>query len=397
MSFYTVILSEWRFCMPTTKAKNLVYRLMLPFAPTCGKHPVISSAGSQTVMQMDSFRKIIRKSHVLGSSTFVSSGNRNVHILTKSDNPKHVPEDQTIYRVASITKIATALVILTLREKNLLDIDLPVINYLPFADIRESFEKVTLRHLLSHTSGIHDPEGLESMLTQQISGRLILRDIRMDSPGESFCYSNLGYGLVGAVAESVCNLNIQEIYRRYLFEPLRMNASLHPVTLDTDKILPVVRILPYHPGCETTITPLGRLPLDKPDPEKHLGYSAGSLYTDLPSLYRLISCLINEGKPILRHGISDMLKQHAAYGKISPDLSYGLGLLFIHDPYLSDHRIIGHQGFAYGCVDGAFWEEGTGNILISLNGGASELRKGRLGKLNRDLLHWAFREEVPLW
>ena len=72
-------------------------------------------------------------------------------------------------------------------------------------------------------------------------------------------------------------------------------------------------------------------------------------------------------------------------------------MLFIRDPALSSGRIVGHQGFAYGCADGAFFEEDTGRILITLNGGASEARQGRLGLLNRDLLRFAFKKEVPSW
>ena len=92
-----------------------------------------------------------------------------------------------------------------------------------------------------------------------------------------------------------------------------------------------------------------------------------------------------------------MLREHAAYGKISPTLTYGYGILRIQDPSISDSVLLGHQGFAYGCADGAFWEEGSGRMVIFLNGGASEARKGRLGSCNYDILKWALRKEMPAW
>ena len=92
-----------------------------------------------------------------------------------------------------------------------------------------------------------------------------------------------------------------------------------------------------------------------------------------------------------------MTAAHASYGDIAPTLSYGLGLLLINDPALSPRRILGHQGFAYGCVNGAFYEEGTGRRVVLLNGGASEARLGRLGRINRDILRWAFREDNDAW
>ena len=95
--------------------------------------------------------------------------------------------------------------------------------------------------------------------------------------------------------------------------------------------------------------------------------------------------------------IDAMTTAHASYGSIAPTLAYGLGLLLINDPALSPRRILGHQGFAYGCVNVAFYEEGTGRRVILLNGGASEARMGRLGRINRDILRWALREDNDAW
>ena len=95
--------------------------------------------------------------------------------------------------------------------------------------------------------------------------------------------------------------------------------------------------------------------------------------------------------------VREMTACEADYGTLSPTLHYGLGLLIIQDSDLSERRIIGHQGYAYGCADGAFMEEGTGRQVVFLNGGCSEARAGRLGLCNRDILHWALKEEFPLW
>ena len=162
--------------------------------------------------------------------------------------------------------------------------------------------------------------------------------------------------------------------------------------------MPVTRILPYHKDHDLLLTPLGMTPLSFPDPLRHYGHTAGSMYTDIVSLYKLLNELIHhESRFLSDHSLSEMTRPHAFYGKASPTLSYGLGLLIINDPYLSESRILGHQGFAYGCADGAFWEESTGRMMITLNGGCSEARKGRLGSFNRDLARWAFRKELVSW
>ena len=162
--------------------------------------------------------------------------------------------------------------------------------------------------------------------------------------------------------------------------------------------MPVIRILPYRPENRLTVTPLGRIPLSSPDPLHHYGHTAGSMYTDIQSLHKLLICLRDGGAPLLPASAADVMKQkHASYGSLSPTLSYGLGLLIIDDPRLSSGRILGHQGYAYGCADGAFWEEDTGRVMMILNGSCSEAREGRLGLCNRDMLRWAFRKELSQW
>ena len=198
--------------------------------------------------------------------------------------------------------------------------------------------------------------------------------------------------------ESVTDKPVGQIFRECLFEPLQMNATLEGCLLPRDKIMPVTRILPYHKDHDLIITPLGSTPISSPDPYHHYGHTAGSMYTDILSLQKLFDILrMNHSRFLSGASVNAMKHKYASYGKISPALSYGFGLLRINDPYISDSLVLGHQGFAYGCADGAFWEEKTGRMMIMLNGGASEARNGRLGCLNRDLLHWAFREEIPSW
>ena len=110
-------------------------------------------------------------------------------------------------------------------------------------------------------------------------------------------------------------------------------------------------------------------------------------------------CIRDGGTPLLSPKYTGYMKtQRASYGALSPTLSYGSGLLIIRDQRISSGAVYGHQGFAYGCVDGAFWESGTGRSVVFLNGGASELRRaGRMAWVNLDVLRWALRKELPAW
>ena len=384
--------------MPTTKLKNLAYRAMLPFcAPSCGKSPV-SSVSGHPVGSLSAFTRLIRRHHVLGSATLLSDGKSQALILTDSEKPAHHPAPDTYFRVASITKIATAALIMRLADRGLLSPDEPVSAYLPLDPVPAELSGVTLRHLLSHTSGLMDPPTLEKDLEQRKTLPEVVAGMRVSQPGSSFRYSNLGYGILGCVLEAATDQPLDRVFAEELFAPLGMDATLSGCTLPPERIMPVTRILPYHEGRDLILTPLGRIPLDAPDSLRHFGHTAGSMYTTVQSLHRLLSMLISSGGDVLSPAaVSEMKKQHASYGSLSPTLSYGLGLLRINDPAISPSLVLGHQGFAYGCGDGAFWEENSGRLIIFLNGGCSEARTGRLGTSNRDFASWAFRKELPSW
>lgn len=384
--------------MPTTPLKNTLYRAALPFcAPRCGINPVTETFG-HSVRYIHSFAHNIRKHHVLGSATYLYSRSHNALIFTSSHKPAHTASPDTFFRVASITKSVTSVLTMKLSDLNILDLCRPVSEYFTSEPEQSSLKGITLKHLLSHTSGIIDPPNLENAVENRIPFTSVLLSSRRENPGVSFHYSNLGYGLIGSIMEQILGLSVSTVFDHYIFEPLKMKSTLEGCRIPPDKIMPVTRILPYHKNNEVILTKLGSVRLSEPDPLHHYGHTAGSMYTDIDSLsifFHMLSS--NDSRFISSVSLEDMKSEHASYGNLSPSLSYGLGLLRINDPYISDHTVFGHQGFAYGCVDGAFWDDTTGDMLITLNGGCSEARKGRLGYSNRDMLHWAFRKELPSW
>ena len=384
--------------MPSTKIKNLLYRSALPFcAPSAGRSPLLPAQG-HPLSDPDGLSRIIRRHHAAGSAVLISDGSSFSLVLEKPSPAGQAASPDTYFRVASITKMATALLSVILVHDGLLDPDAPVAGYLPDSDGLTELSGVTLRRLLSHTSGLADPLRLESLLESGAPYREAVSGARAADPGSSFRYSNLGFGLVGCILESVTGTALGELFSSRIFSPLGMNASVEGCSLPEERIMPVIRILPYRPENRLTVTPLGRIPLSSPDPLHHYGHTAGSMYTDIQSLHKLLICLRDGGSPLLPASAADVMKQkHASYGSLSPTLSYGLGLLIIDDPRLSSGRILGHQGYAYGCADGAFWEEDTGRVMMILNGSCSEAREGRLGLCNRDMLRWAFRKELPQW
>ena len=381
--------------MPTTRIKNTLYCALLPLcAPSCGTRPVSMIQGHDLIFKR-SFERLIRRHHVLGSVTLLESNGKSTLICTSSRNPEHSANPEIFFRVASVTKLATSVLVLHLADQGIFSIDDDISVFFPS---RSGLEGITFRHLLSHTSGITDLPGLESSLERGVSFTDLLPSARQFKPGKTFHYSNFGFGLIGCVLEAVFDQPVGSVFRQYLFDPLHMRATLEGCLLPKEQIMPVTRILPYRKGNDLILTRLGSVPITQPDPFRHFGHTAGSMYTDAASLQTLLHVLRCEDHGFLSADARNlMIREHASYGPISPSLSYGLGILRINDSSISDGYVYGHQGFAYGCADGAFWEENTGRIMITLNGGCSEARTGRLGLANRDFLRWAFRKEIPAW
>lgn len=385
--------------MPVTKFKNILYRFAMPIFSPSAKSSSFEVTG-HSIHNLSQYKRLIYKNHVLGSACLLSNGSDSSMLFSSLDKMSHHADTDTYFRVASITKMAVALLSLKLCEEGMLSLDGPVINYLPDAQGLSTLHGVTLRMILSHTSGLIDPDDLEKALYQKLTYRQVLeRDgIRAHEPGTAFLYSNLAYGLIGSMVEYVTGEDVESVFRNKLFLPLGMNATLDPTTLPYEKIMPISRILPYHKGNDTIIIPLRRTPVSGPDPMIHYGYTAGGLYADIQSIRILLETITSGGKGYLSDCFgSELCKQQSAYGTDAPGLDYGLGLFIITDPALSRGRILGHQGFAYGCVDGAFVDESTGYLVVFLNGGCSELRNGRLGAANEDVLYWAFSKEIPSW
>ena len=388
--------------MPTTPLKNLMYRAALPVMSPSPKGQMRHESHGEPLRFLPEYEALLTRHHVFGATLLLKDGSRQAIVHTSTRNPEHAAGADTLYRVASITKMATALVALRLQEEGMLTLDEPVAALLPEGEVLGA---ITIRQLLSHTSGLRDTPAYAEALRRGEGWPwgVAQPGVLAGAPGASFSYCNFGFGLVGCVLEQVSGLALDRLFEEKLFQPLGMTATLDASRLDPARVMPITRILPYRAGTEVTIPALGRVPLGTPDPLRHFGHTAGAMYTNAPSLSRLLTLIAQQGEVEGRRllsadAIRTMTTLHGFSGsKRNPTRRYGLGLVLLERPELSEHRLLGHQGFAYGCVDGAFTEEGTGRQVIFLNGGSSEARTGRLGLVNRDVLRWALRKEMPSW
>lgn len=153
------------------------------------------------------------------------------------DDPRPVTPD-TRFRIASITKLFTATAIMKLGESGALALDDPVRAHLPWFEIGRGpgtgEAPVTLRHLLTHTSGLPRDSRLTDFGRLSQPGReqaiAALPSQRLQAPpGETLAYSNLGYGLLGEVIAEASGMGYAGYLEREILRPLGMTGTLvHP-------------------------------------------------------------------------------------------------------------------------------------------------------------------------
>jgi D-alanyl-D-alanine carboxypeptidase len=136
----------------------------------------------------------------------------------------------TKFRIGSMTKPFTAIAVLQLAEVGKISLDDPVAKYDPAAPA--SWSGITLRHLLTHTSGIPNytdqPDFLASMrnpLTPKQIVDLVRDKPLVFTPGSSYAYNNTGYVILGLVVQKASGLTYEQYVQRNIFEALGMKDS----------------------------------------------------------------------------------------------------------------------------------------------------------------------------
>lgn len=128
--------------------------------------------------------------------------------------------EETVFDVASITKLFTATVLMTLVENGLLTLDGPIAEHLPSFAAGDR-RHVTLRHLLSHTSGLPDLLRLwTDWPSPEARRRAVLEAPLGNAPGTAFEYSCIGYIVAGFLAERVSHRTLPELVQERICRPL---------------------------------------------------------------------------------------------------------------------------------------------------------------------------------
>ncbi|MDQ1663854.1 MAG: hypothetical protein QOJ68_3834 [Blastococcus sp.] len=280
-----------------------------------------------------------------------------------------VPEPHTDvqYRLGSISKTITAIVVMRLRDEGLLHLDDLLDQHLPGTP----FGSRTIGQLLSHLAGgaAESPGGWwERTPGGSLTDLALTPDAVVLGAARRFHYSNLGFGLLGELVAQVRNASWEDVVTAEVLAPLGMTRTTPRPSA------PAAEGFAVHPWADVVLA----------EPEHHAGVmaAAGQLWAPLADLARLAVFLLGDTADVLDPATLEEMTVPAGVDGGAPGWSaYGLGLQVLR---VDDRTLVGHGGSMPGFLAGVFVdrEERTGAVsLCNSTSGVDPLVFGLLADL----------------
>lgn len=359
------------------------------------------------------YKNALQENGIVGSSFMFIHDNK---VLAKEfygwaniEQKRKVDED-TIYQWASITKTFTGVAIMQLRDRGLLRLDDPIIEYIPelkqvynpFGDMGE----ITIRHLMSHSAGFRRPtwpwkskpwHPHEPLHWEQVVAMFPYTEI-LFKPASKWSYSNPGIIFLGRVIELLTTDDWEVYIDKNIFKPLKMYRSYFDTT-------------PYHLmkyKCQSYFLKDGKLTPADPDVNMGITVSNGGLKSCFSDMVRYLYFLMgNSSKQddydqvLERSSLEDMFKSQIEIknydqefrGKNRKD-SMGL-TVFIEDNY--GMHFIAHSGGNNAFVTHFYINQDSNTAYII---GFNTLASGKQQNtrvLDREIKEYLFENIFPLF
>ncbi|NKC01167.1 MAG: serine hydrolase [Pseudomonadales bacterium] len=292
----------------------------------------------------------------------------------------------TPMRLASVTKVLTAVAIMQLVEDKQIGLDAPLRKYLPEFSVQSRFanDEITIRQLLTHHSGLPSDRmagfklytGVDAAPSDLVDQFRRLpknsKDLHLASePGAVFSYSNLGFALLGSVIERVSGLDYWSYIDERILIPLGM----------TDSAI-------IYPGHVSGVDYANGLTDSGEVSVRHLrDISAGGLTASAKDMGKFIQLLLGGYPEILSlSSVAAMSSPQFTDNELNGDSQYGLSLFLSHkgqSPFVAGHR---GDGFPYHASLQILPSEEVG-ILVATNSSAGQ---NLVNQVTKDVLQAAY-------
>ncbi|HUF05011.1 MAG TPA: serine hydrolase domain-containing protein [Aridibacter sp.] len=288
-------------------------------------------------------QEVSRRPEIAGLAVAVTKNGRTVFANGYGEanlEKGHSVTPGTRFQIASVTKPFTAMAVMLLVEDGKIKLDRPAREYLTW--LPEKYSRITVRQLLSHTSGVNRDvrdDNLDTFGEVEFRRRLESRPVSF-APGERFEYSNTGYIILGMLVESVSGESYGSFVSKRILEPLGMKDTSY-----------------YDPPSEASDRALGYEYTDGKFSKASYfpgGFAAGGMVSSASDMAKFASA-ISDGKLLMGSGYQEIYSP-AKLGNGTP-VSLKMGGMFEGE----------ETGYGFG-----WWLTGyKGRTLLTHGGGVS--------------------------
>ena len=304
----------------------------------------------------------------------------------------HAIDENTKFRVASLSKLTTVLCAMVLVDEGELDLDEDISTYLGYNVTNRNHPDtpITTRMLMQHTSSIFDSDAFDSSRSRNSSrsNRQLLdagSSFRNRRPGLRFEYTNLGYSILAAVCEMISGKSINTLSREVLFTPLGIDAAYVPSKLTYTGNIAVI----YNSRHSVSRSVQSQLDITESATLGHDNHLAqGNLTISAIDYAKILAMLRNDG---ILHGIR-VLSPEAVKAIHDTDVTgvtydQGLGTRYSNGSFISGEGSFWHTGSAYGTFAQYIYSADINNrgVVVVTTGSNTERRSSGLLQVCTDL------------
>ncbi|WP_068618797.1 serine hydrolase [Paenibacillus tuaregi] len=305
--------------------------------------------GPETAQEVEAFADEFFKrpeiqSKLTGAAFVVVSGDK--VLLNKGfgyanlENKQPIKPDETVFRMASITKVFTAAAVMQLVEEGKVDLEGEVAPYLKGVKIpNQTGSPLKVKHLLTHTTGFDFTDNLlpnSTDLSKTSSLEGFIKDWMpsvVRTPGEAYRYDNFASDLQGYLVQSVTGQSFEKVVRDRIFKPLHMNHS----SFEIGK-LDLKQLATGYDSNNKPISPYTFTPTISP---------AGGMLATSSDIAQFMLAQLNGGKlgssTILKpETVANMQKVHVGISPELPNMGYGFEMFY--QKYYNGQNVVGKSG-----------------------------------------------------
>jgi CubicO group peptidase (beta-lactamase class C family) len=365
-------------------ARPVVVRLFVLLV-ALALHPAVLAQGGDKAARFDEYLTRANKIGQFNGSVLVAENGKVIYKkgYGLANMEWNVPnEADTKFRLASITKQFTAALILQLVDQGKLKLDGKLSEYLP--DYRKEVgDKVTIHHLLTHTSGIPSYTSLPKFMENETRNPYTVVDFVKKyasgdlefEPGAKFRYNNSGYFLLGAIIEKIHGKPYEQVIKENIFDPLGMKNSGY----DRHDTVLAKRAAGYQK------TPGGYR--NAPYLDMSIPYAAGSLYSTVEDLYLWDQALYADK-------IVSAKSKEVMYKPFLDNYAYGWGISKVNLASKEVINSVAHSGGIHGFSTLITRYPDQKNLVVLLD---NTSQGENLGRITRDLTNILYNQpfEMP--